>query len=430
MLTKDLSHEVPRDQKWIVVEEFERKVYRRDLRMLPCAGITYGPKYHWFGYYDKFQTDQTDRFVLSMRADFEGRTPNSDDSIEVGMIDTHEKNTWIPLGTSRAWNWQQGCMLQWLPESPSKVLWNDRIGNRFVCRMKDVFTGQETVLDCPIYHIHPAGRLALCMDYPRIQSVRLGYGYAGLPDANEKIMRPDDSCIKILDMNTGREQRLFSVADIVNQFPYPDEVEDDDKHYFIHGQWSPDGSRFLFLHRWSSVSSRFPDFNTRMFTANIDGGDIRMVTDKPLISHFVWYDSQKICIWREDGFKMFNDDGTGKETNMFFAPNGHQSFIPETDWMITDSYADPTGFQNLYLYNLKTVEIIPIGRYFLPEDCMGEFRCDLHPRLTRDGRKLILDTVHAGLGRQMVMVGLYPGVPLENVAALMDAMERYSLHYS
>ena len=33
-------------------------------------------------------------------------------------------------------------------------------------------------------------------------------------------------------------------------------------------------------------------------------------------------------------------------------------------------------------------------------------------------------------GGLMMIYGLYPGVPLENVKALMDAMERYSTYYS
>jgi hypothetical protein len=32
-------------------------------------------------------------------------------------------------------------------------------------------------------------------------------------------------------------------------------------------------------------------------------------------------------------------------------------------------------------------------------------------------------------GGLMMIYGLYPGVPLENVKALMDAMEKYALYY-
>jgi hypothetical protein len=33
-------------------------------------------------------------------------------------------------------------------------------------------------------------------------------------------------------------------------------------------------------------------------------------------------------------------------------------------------------------------------------------------------------------GGLMMIYGLYPGVPLENVGALMDAMEEYTAYYS
>ncbi|MFN9912775.1 MAG: hypothetical protein ACK53L_09325, partial [Pirellulaceae bacterium] len=79
----------------------------------PVQTITQGPKFHWFGYYDKLQFSADDRFVLSNRVAFEHRSPTGEDTIEVGMVDTESNHEWIPLGTSRAWCWQQGCMLQW-----------------------------------------------------------------------------------------------------------------------------------------------------------------------------------------------------------------------------------------------------------------------------------------------------------------------------
>ena len=92
----------------------------------PTRVITRGPKHHWFGYYDKLQFDPTNRYVLGTEVDFEHRSPRGDDVIKVGMVDLEENDRWIQLGESNAWCWQQGCMLQWLPGSKTKVLWNDR----------------------------------------------------------------------------------------------------------------------------------------------------------------------------------------------------------------------------------------------------------------------------------------------------------------
>ena len=87
--------------------------------------LTTGPKHHWFGYYDKLQFDPSGRYVLGMEVEFEHRPPTPDDTIAIG-IDLHDGNRWTELGHSAAWCWQQGCMLQWLPGSDSRIIWNDR----------------------------------------------------------------------------------------------------------------------------------------------------------------------------------------------------------------------------------------------------------------------------------------------------------------
>ena len=100
-------------------------------KLPPVRALTRGPKFHWFGYYDKWEFDPTGRYVLGMEVDFEHRSPQPDDVIKVGMVDLEKGDRWIELGESRAWDWQQGCMLQWLPGSKTEVLWNDRQGQRF-----------------------------------------------------------------------------------------------------------------------------------------------------------------------------------------------------------------------------------------------------------------------------------------------------------
>ena len=59
--------------------------------------------------------------MLANQVDFEGRSPEADNAIRVGMIDTAVADHWIELGNRRAWNWQQGCMLLVTPSRNARV---------------------------------------------------------------------------------------------------------------------------------------------------------------------------------------------------------------------------------------------------------------------------------------------------------------------
>ena len=78
---------------------------------VPTRAITAGPKFHLFGYYDKLQFNPTDRYVLGMEVDFEGRQPERNDEVALGTIDIEDGDRWERVGSTTAWCWQQGCML-------------------------------------------------------------------------------------------------------------------------------------------------------------------------------------------------------------------------------------------------------------------------------------------------------------------------------
>ena len=119
------------------------------------------------------------------------------------MVDLQDNDRWIELGETRAWNWQQGCMLQWRPGSDTEVLWNDREGDRYVCHILDIKTRQRRTIPYPIYTVSPDGKTAMSTDFRRINDMRPGYGYAGLPDPNKDKNAPDDAGIYRVDLETG-----------------------------------------------------------------------------------------------------------------------------------------------------------------------------------------------------------------------------------
>ncbi len=376
----------------------------------PVRQITRGPKHHWFGYYDKLEFDPTSRYVLGMEVDFEHRSPTPDDIIKVGMVDLGDGDKWIELGESRAWCWQQGCMLQWRPGSASEVLWNDREDGRFVCHILDVFTRKKRTIPHPVYTVSPDGRWGVAPDFRRVNEMRPGYGYAGLPDPNRDVLAPTDSGIFRIDLDTGEQTLVVSIANVA-KIPYPRGDISKGKHYFNHLLVSPDGSRFEFLHRWG-----FPNWKgaTRMLTAARDGSDIRVVDHSGRTSHFIWRDPSHILAWswdesHGDGFYLYEDKTGGKVEIVgegVMTKNGHCTYLPGNKWILNDGYPDKDRNQNVYLYEVATKRRVPLGGFYSPPKYRGEWRCDTHPRFSPDGRKVVIDSPHSGEGRQLHLIDI------------------------
>ncbi|HID77083.1 MAG TPA: hypothetical protein EYP56_13945 [Planctomycetaceae bacterium] len=383
----------------------------QDVAAVPVRQITRGPGYHWFGYYDKWEFDPTNRYVLGMEVAFEHRSPTPEDTIRIGMVDLHQDDAWITLDETRAWCWQQGCMLQWRPGSRNEVLWNDRQQDRFVCHILDVRRGQKRTIPHPIYAVSPDGRWAVAPDFRRVNDMRPGYGYVGLADPFANDPAPEQSGIFRIDLETGRSELIVSLAQVA-AIPFEKEDLSGAKHYFNHLLVNPDGSRFEFLHRWRRPSR--PGFGTRMLTAAPDGSDIRVVDPSGHTSHFIWRDPQHILAWsyhpsHGHAFYLFEDRpggqvevvGQGVMTN-----NGHCSYLPGNEWILNDTYPDRQRNQTVYLYHVSTGKVVTLGRFYSPPEYRGEWRCDTHPRFSRDGRLVVIDSPHTGQGRQLHLIDI------------------------
>lgn len=377
----------------------------------PVRAITRGPKFHWFGYYDKLQFDPSGRYALGMEVDFEHRSPKANDSIKVGMVDLDDGDRWTELGESRAWNWQQGSMLQWLPGSASEVIWNDRIDGRFVSHILDVKTGKKRTLESSVYSVAPDGRWAITTDFRRLNDTRPGYGYAGLPDPNENVLAPKTSGIWRVDLQTGAQKLIVSVEKVLN-VPNPHGDWTGAKHWFNHLLISPDGSRFIFLHRWRGKKEG-RSFATRMFTANREGGKLHVIDPYGKTSHFIWRDPQHVLAWawhpsHGEKFYLYEDltdkvEVVGPEV---MTVNGHCTYLPGNRWILNDTYPDKERNQNVYLYEVATGRRVPLGSFHSPPEYTREWRCDTHPRSSAGGKKIIIDSAHGGNGRQMYLIDI------------------------
>jgi hypothetical protein len=373
---------------------------------IPFRPLTSGPKAHWFAYYDKHQFDPSDRYVLGMEVGFEDRAPGLEDASVLGMVDLRDADKWIPFAESTAWCWQQGCMLQWLPGTDAEVIYNAREGDHYISVIQNVFTGEKRALPKPVYAVSPDGKTAVGLNFARVNDTRPGYGYAGIPDAGASERYPDNDGIYALDLVTGESRLIITLAQVATA--YADETTDDGKHWFNHLLFNTDGSRFIFLHRWHRPDGK--GRYTHGFTARPDGGDIFRFNGHGMVSHFIWRDPQHLLAWSHEPdsgnkFHVYKDKtdevtvvGEGTLTT-----DGHCTYSPCGKWILSDTYPDQENMQTLMLYRVADGKRIDLGRFFQEKPQDIQLRCDLHPRWSRDGNYICIDSKCSGQ-RQMYLL--------------------------
>jgi len=261
----------------------------------PITAITPDDDYsYWYGYYDKLLIDPTQRYVLSMRTKTENRTPGADDMVEVGMTDTKDNFKWIKLGESRAWGWQQGCMLQFIPGSAEEIIWNDRENDKYIARIINIRTRKIRTLPKAIYTISPNGKWALGLDFARLQTRRPGYGYTGVKDTTLNMKVPSNNGIYKIDLTSGQSKMLITLEQIAS-IPLEGYNAPDYYQWVNHLLINPAGNRFVFLHRWAKQPT--DRFYTRMFTADKDGKNLYILDPSGFTSHFIWKDNKHVAIF-------------------------------------------------------------------------------------------------------------------------------------
>jgi Tol biopolymer transport system component len=88
--------------------------------------------------------------------------------------------------------------------------------------------------------------------------------------------------------------------------------------------------------------------------------------------------------------------------------DGHGTFSPDGRWMATDTY--PQGGrreQKLFLMDMATEAVLPLGRFVQPPEFTGHWRCDLHPRWSPRGDTIGFNSTHTGT-RQVYVFELTP----------------------
>lgn len=358
---------------------------------------------YFFGYYDKSPWDATDRYMICMRAKDTWSVPDPLDTADIMLIDTEDNNSIRKVATTHTWNVQQGCMAQWLgPDFSSRILYNDMQEGKYCSVILDITTGEERVLPMPAYTVSADGKTALSLDFSRLHSLRLGYGYAALPELTKDVALPDTTAVWKMDVETGEVTELLKYTDFAKFQPRPEMKEEGSVHKVNHLMLSPNGKRFMVLYRWFCGQRKY----TRLITCNVDGTDMYVLSDDDMVSHCYWKNDEEIIAFERKkefgpGYYLMKDK-TQEWKHLWgqLSNDGHPSYCPiDNHLVVTDSYPNRARVADIKLLrddDLDARQMKVIARVFAPFRYDNDTRCDLHPRWSRDGKKVCFDSIFEG----------------------------------
>lgn len=396
---------------------------------------------HYFGFHDvcPWSPDNQTMVLLRVPKDLKS-TPEATDMAEVCLWNPG-KNQPAPVGTTRAFNWQQGARAQWVGSAAGpRVMVNDLAERKPVSRFYDVASGSWSKGVPAVYSVHPSGAFGLAPDWYRLAKWWRDYSYDLPTNCGHACGEPGD--LRRVDLETGEESVIVPIAEARRLCGQGSNAKGSD--FISHAMFSPKGTRFCFMYRRFSEDHALFSF---FLVCNSDGSDLRVLA-KEKCSHFDWLDEDRVVIWTRklpgqaaalraggwtkrfpfkqmvkllrtfhpklkqslfaESYYEVNYSEPGKMVPVgagVLEQDGHPMFAPDRKWMITDTYVFE-GAQPLIVFNMTTGQRRDIIRFPAHPDFLDPaLKCDLHPRVDRVGKRVAVDSAHSGF-RQLYIVDI------------------------
>ena len=369
--------------------------------------ITFGPYHHFFGYIGHVGTipwNQSGRYIVALRTDFQDHMPEPDEAADVVLIDTRAGYCVAPVDRTRAWNPQQGTMLYWNPESPeTQFFFNDRdpATNKVFCVLFDISAGPKGARvreyrydDTPIGNsgVAQQGGAFLGLNYGRLARLRPVTGYPAAHDWTTGLNHPENDGIFKVDTATGTKTVLVSYRRLAEALR-PHHPDVDEKSLFVnHTLWNREGDRVFFFARGDFETERRLDVP---FTINADGTGLTMHT-RHIGGHPEWAAGHQMIGREGDRQVVYDTDSqtiaaTLGDASVFPKPGGDIALSPAGNWLI-NGYR--VGEQNRYvLFRRSDGAHVRTEGFDVDHWTSGALRLDPAPCWNRDGTRILIPAI-------------------------------------
>jgi hypothetical protein len=357
---------------------------------------------YFYGFHDKSPFSPDNSRLLGHRVLVDNRSVRAGEAADVGFFEGDGWRDFRRVGSTTAWDWQLGSMLQWRAKSSTELVHNDFVDGQIGSRIRNVDGSEIAAFTKPVVHVNPDGQRASSYCFRRVGMAMKGYG----------VRYPGDERYTIADFQGDGpgDFSLFSLVDGATLWSLSlDQIRAIDPHpsmpgafhFFHHSLFNPSGTRLFILHRWLDSTSRLW---TRMFACDAaTGANLFLFPTHEMVSHIGWIDDQSILAYarsREqgDGYYILRDGSQQWErvAQEAFNSDGHPMMSPRGGVFVTDTYPDRFRNQFLYLYDLRARASRRLARTHLGLDFLDDLQVDLHPRFDRTGDVVCFDSGHPG----------------------------------
>jgi len=366
----------------------------------PMKSLTVrGYRNSFCGYYDlsPFNPIDSNLIVIHANNHSPSKRPRCNSITKIFVVNREDQRVLFDIGSTRAWNWQQGARAFWLNER--KVVYNLVVDGILRSVVVDYATSASSILPFPVEHA--VGDLAVSLDFDALSTNRPDYGY------NTDASVPAHLTRRIILWRIGGDAQT-EICSVDRALSAVGMRDHGCPTWLNHALISPNGKRIVFLLRHRCRKEVYH----HLLLYDVIQGELTVLLKDRFVSHYAWLNDDSLIIWQAGysgrGYYVIELEDGFREVQVLPSGDGHPTLV-RPNLVLVDSYPDLRMRRTLRLVHLNDTNVATPKPFFSVSETpylTQEVRTDPHPSVSGDKRFFQIDTRIKG--NRQAMIGELP----------------------